>query len=258
MKRLFFSIIFVVSFFVNNISVNADVYVNGYTRKDGTYVQPYYRSSPDGNPSNNWSTYSNVNPYTGRMGTNKIPSYQNNELLKKHTSSLPPVIDPLFQESYLFDHHNQESRGIYDYTNPVQTRYQNKNTTNTKGFLDQWPYSDSSSITSLPKEQNAQKTKRFEYWNEQESDLGRKDKTYDNLTSAKDKMPSEDIIKHQQFVQKDNVKEQVSRIAPQNSNDDIDFTPICSICGRKLVEQDGLHIYKLKLACPKCFKKVTE
>jgi hypothetical protein len=32
-----------------------DVYVRGYYRKDGTYVQPHYRSAPDGNPYNNWS-----------------------------------------------------------------------------------------------------------------------------------------------------------------------------------------------------------
>jgi opacity protein-like surface antigen len=34
----------------------AQVHVNGYFRRDGTYVQPHYRSAPDGNPYNNWST----------------------------------------------------------------------------------------------------------------------------------------------------------------------------------------------------------
>jgi hypothetical protein len=46
----------------------ADVYVNGYFRSNGTYVQPHYRSNPDGNSFNNWSTRGNMNPYTGRMG----------------------------------------------------------------------------------------------------------------------------------------------------------------------------------------------
>ena len=32
-----------------------DVYVRGYTRDNGTYVQPHYRSAPDGNPYNNYS-----------------------------------------------------------------------------------------------------------------------------------------------------------------------------------------------------------
>jgi len=45
------------------------VSVKGYTRKDGTYVQPHYRSAPDGNFNNNWSTKGNVNPYTGKEGT---------------------------------------------------------------------------------------------------------------------------------------------------------------------------------------------
>ncbi len=49
-------------------SVYADVHVRGYTRKDGTYVQPHYRSNPDGNPYNNWSTKGNYNPYTGKKG----------------------------------------------------------------------------------------------------------------------------------------------------------------------------------------------
>ncbi len=44
-------------------------YVNGYTRKDGTYVAPHYRSNPDGNRWNNYSSQGNVNPYTGRSGT---------------------------------------------------------------------------------------------------------------------------------------------------------------------------------------------
>jgi len=46
-----------------------DVFVHGYYRKNGTYVAPYHRSSPDGNPWNNYSTRGNVNPYTGKMGT---------------------------------------------------------------------------------------------------------------------------------------------------------------------------------------------
>jgi hypothetical protein len=49
------------------------VYVRGYTRRDGTYVQPHYRSAPDSNFYNNWSTKGNVNPYTGQEGTKVTP-----------------------------------------------------------------------------------------------------------------------------------------------------------------------------------------
>ena len=37
----------------------ADTYVNGYTRKDGTYVQGHTRSSPDSSRSNNYNSRSN-------------------------------------------------------------------------------------------------------------------------------------------------------------------------------------------------------
>jgi hypothetical protein len=43
-------------------------YVPGYLRADGTYVQGYYRTVPDSNPYNNYSTRGNVNPYTGQPG----------------------------------------------------------------------------------------------------------------------------------------------------------------------------------------------
>lgn len=43
--------------------------VRGYTKKDGTYVAPARRSTPDSSKSNNWSTKPNTNPYTGKTGT---------------------------------------------------------------------------------------------------------------------------------------------------------------------------------------------
>lgn len=67
------------------VSASAADQVHGYTRRDGTYVAPHYRSSPDGNPYNNYSTQGNVNPYTGQAGTvnpyavqpPSVPTYQN-------------------------------------------------------------------------------------------------------------------------------------------------------------------------------------
>lgn len=47
----------------------ADVYVKGYTKKNGTYVAPHYRSSPNHTVRDNWSTKGNRNPYTGKLGT---------------------------------------------------------------------------------------------------------------------------------------------------------------------------------------------
>jgi len=48
---------------------SAPVHVRGYTKKDGTYVAPHYRSHPDKSYNNNWSVKGNVNPYTGKAGT---------------------------------------------------------------------------------------------------------------------------------------------------------------------------------------------
>jgi len=45
-----------------------DTHVNGYTRKDGTYVQPHYRTAPNNTSSDNYSTRGNTNPYTGEPG----------------------------------------------------------------------------------------------------------------------------------------------------------------------------------------------
>lgn len=52
--------------------VSAQVSVRGYIRKDGTYVAPHMRSSPDSYKFNNYSTKGNVNPYTGAVGTKNI------------------------------------------------------------------------------------------------------------------------------------------------------------------------------------------
>ena len=49
------------------------VHVGGYVRSNGTYVAPHFRSAPDGNFNNNWSTKGNVNPYTGKNGTRVTP-----------------------------------------------------------------------------------------------------------------------------------------------------------------------------------------
>jgi hypothetical protein len=47
----------------------ADTWVNGYTRKDGTYVPGHWRTDPNGTKDDNYSTEGNVNPYTGKEGT---------------------------------------------------------------------------------------------------------------------------------------------------------------------------------------------
>jgi tetratricopeptide (TPR) repeat protein len=66
------------------------VSVRGYYRKDGTYVRPHMRSSPDGNFWNNWSTKGNVNPYTGEMGTKTSP-YGGSSIYSPYSGGAPYV-----------------------------------------------------------------------------------------------------------------------------------------------------------------------
>lgn len=81
--------VFLVSLIVFPAMANAgDTYVRGYYKRDGTYVQPHYRTKPNRNPYDNFSTKGNVNPYTGQKGyrdpidiyqeykPRKIPSYE--------------------------------------------------------------------------------------------------------------------------------------------------------------------------------------
>jgi hypothetical protein len=67
-----FTIIFLACFVIFwNITAAANQYVHGYTRSNGTYVSPYYRSSPNGTVTDNFSYKGNINPYTGAVGTNR-------------------------------------------------------------------------------------------------------------------------------------------------------------------------------------------
>jgi hypothetical protein len=76
MKRLITILAVLVVVFVASASADAVVRVRGSFRSNGTYVYPHYRSNPDRSFYNNWSTYPNVNPYTGTIGTRQTPSYQ--------------------------------------------------------------------------------------------------------------------------------------------------------------------------------------
>jgi hypothetical protein len=71
MKKLFFFLVFLFAT-ANSFS---QVYVQGYTRSNGTNVQGYYRTAPNSTKNDNYSTIGNTNPYTGTAGTQARDGY---------------------------------------------------------------------------------------------------------------------------------------------------------------------------------------
>ena len=79
---LLFSILFATS-------VLADSFVSGYFKRNGIYVQPHFRSSPDISTFNNYNSWGNINPYTGKWGTSN-PVTQ--EIYKSYRNFRAPTI----------------------------------------------------------------------------------------------------------------------------------------------------------------------
>ncbi len=57
---------------VSSVSAKT-VSVKGYTKKNGTYVMPSYKTSPNRTKLDNYSTKGNYNPYSGKTG--KVKAY---------------------------------------------------------------------------------------------------------------------------------------------------------------------------------------
>jgi hypothetical protein len=57
------------TFLITSPLVIADTWINGYVRRDGTYVEGHYRQERNSTNLDNYSTQGNVNPYSGEQGT---------------------------------------------------------------------------------------------------------------------------------------------------------------------------------------------
>lgn len=66
MKNLIITLVFIL---ISSFSFSQSVWVNGYTKSNGTYVQGHYRTAPNNTVNDNYSTKGNINPYTGKKGT---------------------------------------------------------------------------------------------------------------------------------------------------------------------------------------------
>lgn len=77
MKKTILTAIIILAF----VTLNAQVYVKGYYRSNGTYVKSYQRTRPNNTVYDNYSTRGNINPYTGKMGTkNNYGNFRTNSL----------------------------------------------------------------------------------------------------------------------------------------------------------------------------------
>ena len=77
MTKIISGLVLVFLLFVSAGSVEAKtVSVKGYYKPStGSYVMPFYRTSPNKTKLDNYSTKGNYNPYTGRAGTKNLYRY---------------------------------------------------------------------------------------------------------------------------------------------------------------------------------------
>ena len=71
MKKTLIAILlsFVISLGLFGLAEAYSVRVRGYYKPStGSYIMPYYRTSPNNSKWDNWSTKGNYNPYTGKKG----------------------------------------------------------------------------------------------------------------------------------------------------------------------------------------------
>jgi hypothetical protein len=100
----------------------SQVRVSGYTRKNGTYVQPHMRSSPNSNPYDNYSFPGNTNPYTGKTSTGNPDTYLDNYYNKNNGNR--PI--------------STSSNNIYSYPNSSNQISTNSNSVNKKNEENTW------------------------------------------------------------------------------------------------------------------------
>ena len=68
-KLIFISVLSLATIFVNAQSNPHSTPVKGYTKKNGTFVQPSHRTAPNHTQRDNYNTKGNTNPNTGKSGT---------------------------------------------------------------------------------------------------------------------------------------------------------------------------------------------
>ncbi len=121
-KRLLSATLSIIILLTNAQQVLA-VYVNGYFRKDGTYVQSHQRTSPDGNPYNNYSFPGNYNPNIGNITGGNADNYLNNYY---NNNDYDNRYDDIFNSNYdisTANNYNSSYSSVYNYSSPPPSSY---------------------------------------------------------------------------------------------------------------------------------------
>ena len=112
------------------VDASGKVRVNGYYRKDGTYVRPHYRTKPDGNPYNNYSYPGNYNPNTRKITTGNSQTYLDRYYNRSKAHQTTPVwVSGYFRKdgTYVRPHYRTKPDGN-PYNNYSYPRNYNPNT----------------------------------------------------------------------------------------------------------------------------------
>lgn len=72
----------------STLVISKDVYVEGYYRSDGTFVQGHYRTKPNNTINDNYSTKGNINPYTGKEGWVPMEQYNSIQPINRNDTNL--------------------------------------------------------------------------------------------------------------------------------------------------------------------------
>jgi len=121
MKKLLSLIAISLAFAFASTAAIAQTYVHGYVKSNGTYVAPHYRSSPNNTVSDNYSYKSNVNPYTGQVGTNYYRAAPTSQYYQGYTTPRSSYSNP------------QNTTRSSTYTNPYSTTQPSTCTYSTNG-----------------------------------------------------------------------------------------------------------------------------
>lgn len=141
MKKLILLFAMIAIGMIAHAQVNSNkVYVNGYTKSNGTYVKGHYRTAPNNTINDNYSTKGNTNPYTGKQGTvpretntYSTPSYNSTYKAPTSTYSTPSYNTPTYKAP-------TSTYSTPSYTTPKYDSYYNTQPKEKKKSTNTWDW----------------------------------------------------------------------------------------------------------------------